>query len=158
MARPMDTACVSDSTVTATAPPASDCKVSMDRSGNDSGGRLPAMAPSMRMPLRSAPSSACSNAPTTQPTKVALRMAGTRRSQQRDAMPAASVTAAVSNAHGLVLPRRVQVSASSVMKRVAGGMSMPSTWCIWLAKISTPMAAVKPTITVWEMKFTRAPR
>ena len=70
MERPMEMACVRASSVTATAPPASDCNVAGEKSGIDSGGSDAASEPTMAMPLRSAPRPICNAAPTALPTIV----------------------------------------------------------------------------------------
>ncbi len=47
----------------------------------------------------------------------------------------------------------------SVSKKLTPrGMERPKKFRIWLAMMSMAAPAVKPTTTVWEMKFTRVPR
>src|SRR6267378_8364498 len=55
MAWAIESACVSDTSATATAPGRRFCSVAAEASGNESGGSAPGSGPSVRRPVRSAP-------------------------------------------------------------------------------------------------------
>ena len=58
--------------------------------------------------------------------------------------------------HGCASPRRLSV-ASTRPANPAGADAMPRKLPSWLAKMNTPSAAVKPTTTELDMKFTSDP-
>ena len=70
--------------------------------------------------------------------------------------PTATVAVATSATHGRASPKCVNVCATRPAKAL-GGDSIPRKFPSWESRMNTPSAAVKPTMTEFDTKFTSVP-
>ncbi len=92
----------------------------------------------------------------TLPRTIAVSIGGILGSTRCESAPTASVAAATRITQGLASPRCLNAPSTSSVKP-AGAETMPRKLPSWLAKMNTPSAAVKPTTTELDMKFTSEP-
>ena len=156
-ARAIATASVRPITATAAAGNSSTCSVAGDRSGSDSGGSAPGSAPTVSMRVRAAPSQWFSATATRLPASMATIMYGQRGARRRASMPAASVTRPTSVTQRWASPRCSAAKSSVSWNAAPRGTARPKKFFTWLAAMRKAAPAVKPTITVCEMKLTSAP-
>ncbi len=124
------------------------------KSGIDSGGIADGSAPTVA--TFATPKRANANA-TTAPTTMAVSMYGIRGTKRRPTQAPASVARPTMTVHGSICRTCAKNSPSARTKLGCCGTSMPKKLRSCALMISSPAPAVKPTITVVEMKLTSAP-